>query len=105
MSAIEGPDCLDNGLLFVVTQFRIHRQSQYLFGGSLAHGEVASLVSEAVQALLQMQWKWVVDFAANLPFGQVLAQSVAPGSANHILMKDMCRAGINLWQDHAVRYA
>jgi len=57
--------------------------------GSFADGEVAAFVAKACEAALQVQRERVVDLGTDLTVGEVLAELVAAGSADDVLVEDM----------------
>ena len=74
-------------------------------GGGFAHGEVALLVAEVSQAGLQVQGDRVVDLAADFLFGQVVAEFVAAGSADDVLMKDVSGARVGDGENDSFLYS
>jgi hypothetical protein len=71
-------------------------------GGALADGEVAEFVAEGGEGLLQVEGLGVVDFGADAVGGEVVAECVAAGGADDVLMEDVVGAGIGEGDDDAV---
>ena len=94
MSGIEGCDGVYDGLLFVFAKLWVHGECEDLVSGGFADGEVALFVAEDGQAGLKMQREGVVDFAADLPVGEVLAECVAAWGADDVLMEDVAGARV-----------
>ncbi len=101
-SSVEALDDVDYGLLLVFSEFRVHGQGQYLVGGAFGFGEVASLVAQCGQAGLQVERQRVVDLAADLAVGEVLAEGVAAGDSDHVLVEDVSSTRVGVGQDDAV---
>lgn len=70
-------------------------------GSGFADGEVALLVAETGQAGLQVQRHGVVDLAADLAVGEVLAEFVAARGADDVLVEDVAGARIGDGEDYA----
>lgn len=73
--------------------------------GGFTGREVSLLVAEVSQAGLQMQGNRVVDLAADLLFGQVVAELVAAGSADNVLMKHVSGARVGDGEDDSFLYS
>ena len=91
---VEGADGVDDGLLLVVAEFGVDGQGEDFGGGAFGVGEVAGFVAEVFERGLQVERNGVVDFAADLLGGEVVAQSVAARGADDVLVEDVAwRAG------------
>ena len=64
-------------------------------------GEVAFFVAEVGEAGLQVKRDGVVDLAADLAVGEVLAEGVAAGGADDVLVEDVGGAGVGEGEDDA----
>ena len=54
-------------------------------------GEVSLFVAEMGEAGLQVEGQRVVDLAADLAVGEVLAEGIAAGGADDVLVEDVVR--------------
>ena len=70
-------------------------------GGGFADGEVALLVAEGGEAGLEMEREGVVDLAADFLVGEVLAECVAAGGADDVLVEDVAGAWVGDGEDDA----
>jgi len=89
-------------LLFGVEEFGVDREGEDFGGGALGVGEVAGLVAERLEGGLQVERDGVVDLAANLAGGEVVAESVAAGGADDVLVEDVGGARVGVGEDEAV---
>ena len=87
--AVEIRNGCDYPPLLIFPQFRKDRQRQCLCGGPLGFWKVAGLVAQVLEALLKMQWYWVVDFAADSAFRKEGPQLIAAVGADYILVVDV----------------
>ncbi len=71
-------------------------------GGLFGLGEVSGFVAEVGEAGLQVERQGVVDFAADVVVGEVLAEVVAAGGADDVLVEDVSGAGVGVGEDDAV---
>ena len=99
---VELPDGFDDGLKLFQSQLRVHGQGEDFFGGALADGEVAWFVAEELQALLQVKGLGVVDFGADGECCEVVAQGVAAGRSDDVLVEDVFGAGIGVGENDSV---
>ncbi len=102
LAFVEAADGFDYGFCFVFAEFGIDRQGQDFVGGLFSDGEVALLVPEGLQALLQVEREWVIDFAADFVFGEVGAKGVAVGGADDVLVEDMFGARVGIGENDAL---
>ncbi len=70
-------------------------------GGGFADGKVALFVAEAGEAGLEMERERVVDLAADLLVGEVLAEGVAAWGADDVLVEDVASAWVGDGKDDA----
>ena len=66
-----------------------------------ADGEVALFVAKGGEAGLEMEREWVVDLAADLVVGEVLAECVAAWGSDDILVEDVACAWVGEGEDDA----
>ena len=66
-----------------------------------ADGEVALFVAKGGEAGLEMEREWVVDLAADLVVGEVLAECVAAWGSDDILVEDVAGAWVGDGEDDA----
>ena len=70
-------------------------------GGGFADGEVALFVAEGGEAGLEVQREWVVDLAADLLVGEILAECVAAWGTDDVLVEDVAGAWVGDGKDDA----
>lgn len=76
-SLAESRHFFDHAVLFASFQFGVDGERENFGGGLFGVGEVAGLVAEGGEALLQVEGDWVVDRAADFAFGEIVAEGVA----------------------------
>ncbi len=64
-------------------------------------GEVSFFVAEMGEAGLQVEGQRVVDLAADLAVGEVLAEGIAAGGADDVLVEDVAGALVGDGEDDA----
>ena len=65
LSAVKGPNCVDDRRLLRLGKFRVNRQRQRLARQGLGNRERAGGVAQIGEALLQVERDWVIHFAAD----------------------------------------
>jgi len=90
-------------LLLVFAEFGEDGQGQDFAGGAFGLGEAAFGVAETLKSFLQVEWDGVEDLRADLARGEELAELVAAGRPDHVLVPDMAAAGDFMGQNDAVR--
>src|SRR5215213_8959254 len=93
-SRLEPLDGLNNVNLLLIGEFRITRQRERLISRRLRLRQVALLVTEILETLLQVKRDRVIDLAANAVIFQMLHQRIAiTRDTNHVLMEDVTAIG------------
>ena len=93
LAAVELRNRCHHALLLVFAQLGEHGQRQHFFGGALRLRQIAGLVSQIGEALLQMQRNGIVNLGADTLLGQETSQLIAPPRADHVLMVDVIGLG------------
>src|SRR5438093_12605515 len=83
---------LPNRLDLRLRQLGVDRQTEAFAGGFLGDREIAGLVTEGGEALLQMEGQRIVQTAADAIGIEVSFQPIAPPTAPHVEMP--CALGI-----------
>src|SRR5215813_8610231 len=79
---VERGDALHDVRLLLRRQLGVDRKREDLAGGTLGFGEVARLVPQVMEALLEMEGHWVVDLGADPVGGEELPQRLPPRRAD-----------------------
>lgn len=94
----EAADGLDDVVLLVFSQFGEHRQRECFAGGAFGFGEVAFLVAEVAEAVLQVERDGIMNFGADAVLCEVRGERVAlaVGDADDVLVEDVHGAGADV---------